>query len=132
MKKLFFCLISTILISSCNSKQNNELFEIYSKFLKNAELRFQTGESGNIEVISAKGKSKEIETQKAQLEYDLVVYQKQLQYNLCLLQCATKNSNSLLKVFGNTYEQEMDSIVFIICSHVFNGDKCAGRRTNTG
>ena len=44
-------------------------------------------------------------------------YQKQLQYNLCLLQCATKNSNSLLKVF---------------CSHVFNGDKCAGRRTNTG
>ena len=61
-------------------KLNNELFEIYSKFLKNAELRFQTGESGNIEVISAKAKSKEIETQKAQLEYDLVVYQKQLQY----------------------------------------------------
>ncbi|MES2545497.1 MAG: CusA/CzcA family heavy metal efflux RND transporter [Bacteroidota bacterium] len=61
-------------------KLNNELFEIYSKFLKNAELRFQTGESGNIEVISAKAKSKEIETQKAQFEYDLVVYQKQLQY----------------------------------------------------
>ena len=61
-------------------KLNNELFEIYSKFLKNAELRFQTGESGNIEVISAKAKSKEIETQKAQLEYDLLVYQKQLQY----------------------------------------------------
>jgi len=31
-------------------------------------------------VISAKAKTKEIETQKAQLEYDLVVYQKQLQY----------------------------------------------------
>jgi cobalt-zinc-cadmium resistance protein CzcA len=61
-------------------KLNNELFEIYSKFLKNAELRFQTGESGNIEVISAKAKAKEVETQKAQLEYDLVVYQKQLQY----------------------------------------------------
>lgn len=61
-------------------KLNNELFEIYSKFLKNAELRFQTGESGNIEVISAKAKVKEVETQKAQLEYDLVVYQKQLQY----------------------------------------------------
>lgn len=54
--------------------------DIYIKFLKNAELRFQTGESGNIEVISAKAKVKEIETQKAQLEYDLVVYQKQLQY----------------------------------------------------
>ena len=61
-------------------KLNNELFDIYSKFLKNAELRFQTGESGNIEVISAKAKVKEVETQKAQLEYDLVVYQKQLQY----------------------------------------------------
>ena len=61
-------------------KLNDELHTIYTKFLKNAELRFQTGESGNIEVISAKAKTKEIETQKAQLEYDLVVYQKQLQY----------------------------------------------------
>ena len=61
-------------------KLNNELLEIYSKFLKNAELRFETGESGKIEVISAKAKSKEIETQKAQLEFDLAIYQKQLQY----------------------------------------------------
>lgn len=61
-------------------KLNNELYTIYAKFLKNAELRFKTGESGNIEVISAKAKSKEIETQKEQLEYDLVIYQKQLQF----------------------------------------------------
>ena len=61
-------------------KLNNELNVIYTKFLKNAELRFQTGESGNIEVISAKAKVKEIETTKAQIEYDLVIYQKQLQY----------------------------------------------------
>jgi|GEM_PF-965346 len=61
-------------------KLNSELNEIYTKFLKNAELRFKTGESGNIEVISAKAKVKEIETQKAQLEYDLAVYQKQLQF----------------------------------------------------
>ncbi|WP_134145962.1 TolC family protein [Flavobacterium sp. 270] len=61
-------------------KLNSELNEIYTKFLKNAELRFQTGESGNIEVISAKAKVKEIETQKKQLEYDLVIYQKQLQF----------------------------------------------------
>ncbi|MBF4464150.1 TolC family protein [Flavobacterium sp. LC2016-12] len=59
---------------------NSELNEIYIKFLKNAELRFKTGESGNIEVISAKAKVKEIETQKAQLEYDLAIYQKQLQF----------------------------------------------------
>ena len=61
-------------------KLNNELNIIYTKFLKNAELRFETGESGKIEVISAKAKVKEIETVKAQIEYDLAVYQKQLQY----------------------------------------------------
>lgn len=61
-------------------KLNNELNSIYVKFLKNAELRFKTGESGNIEVISAKAKVKEIETIKAQIEYDLTIYQKQLQY----------------------------------------------------
>ena len=56
------------------------MLAIYSKFLKNAELRFETGESGKIEVISAKAKSKEIETQQAQLEFDLAIYQKQLQF----------------------------------------------------
>lgn len=61
-------------------KLNSELNEIYTKFLKNAELRFKTGESGNIEVISAKAKVKEIETQKAQIEFDLAIYQKQLQF----------------------------------------------------
>jgi cobalt-zinc-cadmium resistance protein CzcA len=61
-------------------KLNNELNSVYTKFLKNAELRFKTGESGNIEVISAKAKVKEIETIKAQIEYDLAIYQKQLQY----------------------------------------------------
>lgn len=59
-------------------KLNSELNEIYTKFLKNAELRFKTGESGNIEVISAKAKVKEIETQKEQLVYDMAIYQKQL------------------------------------------------------
>lgn len=61
-------------------KLNTDLLDIYSKFLKNAELRFETGESGKIEVISAKAKSKEIETQQAQLEFDLAIYQKQLQF----------------------------------------------------
>lgn len=63
-------------------KLNLELNGIYTKFLKNAELRFKTGESGNIEVISAKAKVKEIETQKAQIDYDLTIYQKQFQYFL--------------------------------------------------
>ena len=61
-------------------KLNIELNAIYVKFLKNAELRFKTGESGSIEVISAKAKVKEIETQKEQLTYDLAIYQKQLQF----------------------------------------------------
>ncbi|MCL9807571.1 CusA/CzcA family heavy metal efflux RND transporter [Flavobacterium amniphilum] len=63
-------------------KLNNELHEIYSKFLKNAELRFNTGESGKIEVISAKAKVKEIETLKSQLDFDLIRYQNQFQYFL--------------------------------------------------
>lgn len=61
-------------------KLNSELNDIYTKFLKNAELRFKTGESGNIEVISAKAKVKEIETQKEQLSYDMAIYQKQFQF----------------------------------------------------
>jgi len=61
-------------------KLNTELLDVYALFLKNAELRFKTGESGNIEVISAKAKMKEIETQKTQLEYDLAIYQRQLQF----------------------------------------------------
>ncbi|RZJ65203.1 MAG: CusA/CzcA family heavy metal efflux RND transporter [Flavobacterium sp.] len=63
-------------------KLNAELAVIYTKFLKNAELRFETGESGKIEVISAKAKMKEIETREAQLVYDLDIYAKQLQYFL--------------------------------------------------
>lgn len=61
-------------------KLNDELIAIYDKFLKNAELRFETGESGKIEVISAKAKKKEIETLQAQLALDLAIYQKQLQF----------------------------------------------------
>lgn len=61
-------------------KLNSELNDIYTKFLKNAELRFKTGESGNIEVISAKAKVKEIDTQREQLAFDLAIYQKQLQF----------------------------------------------------
>ncbi len=61
-------------------KLNNELDEIYTKFLKNAELRFKTGESGNIEVLSARAKVKEIEMIKEQLKYDLAIYQKQFQF----------------------------------------------------
>ncbi|MGG7034948.1 MAG: CusA/CzcA family heavy metal efflux RND transporter [Flavobacterium sp.] len=61
-------------------KLNNELYDIYSKFLKNAELRYSTGESGKIEIISAKARIKEIATLKAQLEFDLIIYQKQFQF----------------------------------------------------
>lgn len=63
-------------------KLNDELADIYRKFLKNAELRFETGESGKIEVISAKAKMKEIETRQAQLNYDLDIYARQLQFFL--------------------------------------------------
>ncbi|QLC65052.1 TolC family protein [Flavobacterium sp. LPB0248] len=78
-------------------KLNSELNDIYTKFLKNAELRFKTGESGNIEVISAKAKVKEIETQKAQLEYDLAIYQKQLQFFIQTDENVIPDSNTVLQ-----------------------------------
>lgn len=75
-------------------KLNAELLEIYSKFLKNAKLRFDSGESGKIEVISAQAKSKEIETQLAQLEFDLAIYQKQFQFFLQSQQNFVPDSSS--------------------------------------
>ncbi|MFB9080816.1 TolC family protein [Flavobacterium procerum] len=76
---------------------NSELNAIYTKFLKNAELRFKTGESGNIEVISAKAKVKEIETQKVQLEYDLAIYQKQLQFFIQTDENIVPDQNTVLQ-----------------------------------
>lgn len=78
-------------------KLNSELNEIYTKFLKNAELRFKTGESGNIEVISAKAKVKEIETQKEQLVYDMAIYQKQLQFFVQTNENILPDESTLLK-----------------------------------
>jgi cobalt-zinc-cadmium resistance protein CzcA len=104
-------------------KLNTELFNVYALFLKNAELRFKTGESGNIEVLSAKAKSKEIETQKAQLEYDLAIYQKQLQFfvrtkenivpdSTTPLQFASLTESNKSKVEGlmNDYYQQQISV----------------------
>jgi cobalt-zinc-cadmium resistance protein CzcA len=104
-------------------KLNTELFNVYALFLKNAELRFKTGESGNIEVISAKVKVKEIETQKAQLEYDLAIYQKQLQFfvqtkeniipdSAAPLQFAFLDDSNKLKAKGliNDYHQQQISV----------------------
>lgn len=78
-------------------KLNSELNDIYTKFLKNAELRFKTGESGNIEVISAKVKVKEIETQNLQLEYDLAIYQKQLQFFIQINENIIPDENTALQ-----------------------------------
>ncbi|MBK0368268.1 CusA/CzcA family heavy metal efflux RND transporter [Flavobacterium agrisoli] len=78
-------------------KLNNDLYEVYSKFLQNAELRFKTGESGNIEVISAMAKVKEIETIKTQVLLDLAIYQKQLQYFIQTNKNILPDSNTPLK-----------------------------------
>lgn len=101
-------------------KLNSELNDIYTKFLKNAELRFKTGESGNIEVISAKAKVKEIETQKAQIDYDLAIYQKQFQYFLNTednivpndkvvfkYENTTKNTSKVESIITEYYQQQI-------------------------
>jgi len=94
-------------------KLNNELNDIYTKFLKNAELRFSTGESGNIEVISAKAKVKEIETQKAQLEYDLAIYQKQLQFFVQTEENIVPDSNTPVQftTLTNVNKSKVESLV---------------------
>jgi heavy metal efflux system protein len=68
------------LYGSYSLQLNKELDSIYTDFLKNAELRFKTGEGGNIEVLGAKAKKKEIDLQKARLDFDLKAFQKQLQF----------------------------------------------------
>ena len=94
-------------------KLNDELFTIYAKFLKNAELRFETGESGKIEVISAKAKSKEIETQKSQLEYDLAIYQKQFQFFVQTEEDIIPESNAPMQFskLTETNESKVESLV---------------------
>ena len=42
MKNLFFYLITIILISSCNSKQDKELFEITDYFVNSLNTTFET------------------------------------------------------------------------------------------
>ncbi|MFC4740465.1 CusA/CzcA family heavy metal efflux RND transporter [Flavobacterium ponti] len=94
-------------------KLNDELYDVYSKFLKNAELRFKTGESGNIEVISAKAKVKEIETLKEQMLLDLVIYQKQLQYFIQTNEDILPESTTSLK-YNNTSvlnENKVDTLI---------------------
>lgn len=88
-------------------KLNAELNAIYTKFLKNAELRFKTGESGNIEVISAKAKVKEIETQKVQIDYDLAIYQKQFQYFLQTNENIVPDENTPFKYATITNENTL-------------------------
>ncbi|MCF6132801.1 CusA/CzcA family heavy metal efflux RND transporter [Flavobacterium wongokense] len=94
-------------------KLNTELLDIYAKFLKNAELRFETGESGKIEVISAKAKSKEIETQKAQLEFDLAIYQKQLQFFLQTEDNVVPDTTTPMKfsMLTDTNKSKVESLV---------------------
>ena len=87
-------------------KLNDELYEVYSKFLKNAELRFKTGESGSIEAISAKAKVKEIETLKAQILLDLVIYQKQLQYFIQTNEDILPEASTSLKYASSTVLEE--------------------------
>ncbi|HKO78492.1 MAG TPA: efflux RND transporter permease subunit, partial [Flavobacterium sp.] len=94
-------------------KLNNELNDIYTKFLKNAELRFETGESGKIEVISAKAKVKEIESQKKQLEFDLAIYQKQLQFFVQTEENIVPDSTTPLQISMSTAsnESKVESLV---------------------
>ncbi|MBK7763363.1 MAG: CusA/CzcA family heavy metal efflux RND transporter [Bacteroidetes bacterium] len=61
---------------------HKELDSVYENFFKNAQLRFTTGESGNIEVLSAKAKKNEISLMLSQLQSDMIMYTLQFNYFL--------------------------------------------------
>jgi cobalt-zinc-cadmium resistance protein CzcA len=52
---------------------------IYANFSKVAEVRFKTGETSNLERLSAQSKYQEVVLQRKQAEADLIIYEKELQ-----------------------------------------------------
>lgn len=52
---------------------------IYSNFAERATIRYQTGETSNLERLSAINRSKEVQLLKQQAETDLLIYQQELQ-----------------------------------------------------
>ena len=82
---------------------NQELDSVYSKFLKNAELRFKTGESGKIEVLGAKAKKKEIEMIQKQLAYELLMYKYQFNYFL-------QSNNEVIPLATNDLKYQINNV----------------------
>lgn len=52
---------------------------IYANFAERATVRYQTGETSNLEKLSAINRSKEVQLLKQQAEADLLIYQQELQ-----------------------------------------------------
>jgi heavy metal efflux system protein len=94
---------------------NKELALIYTDFLKNAETRFKSGESGTIEVLGAKAKQRQIALRQTELAFDLQAYQKQLQYFAQSTEPFVINTQQPLKyTASNTANiQQLDRIIDI-------------------
>lgn len=52
---------------------------IYSKFSDVAQVKFRTGETSNLEKLSAMSQSQEVKLRKTEAEADLIIYQQELQ-----------------------------------------------------
>lgn len=79
---------------------------IYANFSKVAELRFKTGETSNLERLTAQSKYQDVVLQRKQAEADLIIYEKELQKFL--------NVNELIVLIDTTlgkiqYDSTIDS-----------------------
>jgi cobalt-zinc-cadmium resistance protein CzcA len=71
---------------------------IYSNFAERATVRYQTGETSNLERLSAINRFKEVQLLKQQAETDLLIYQQELQKLLNTSDLIVPADTSLLKL----------------------------------
>lgn len=97
VKASYYQLVFTSRRSALLKQQDS----IYQNFVKLADLRYQTGETNNLERLAAKGKSHEIALQKQQAIADVAVDQQQLQQWLGIAEPVSIASNPVLTLLSN-------------------------------
>ncbi len=71
---------------------------IYADFSKVAEVRYKTGETSNLEKLTAEAKYQEVLLQRKQAEADLIIYQRELQKLLNISQPIELTDSVLVKL----------------------------------
>ncbi len=84
---------------------------IYANFSKVAELRYKTGETSNLEKLTAQAKYQEVLLQRKQAEADLIIYQRELQKLLNINQPIELTDSALIKQNYISDDSSRDSSV---------------------